>query len=83
MLRCEVLGYYIVENNTTIRKTALAFDMSKSTVHNDLQKKLPKVNRVLYADVQKVLKHNFCVRHIRGGMATKNMYNNMRVLRQK
>lgn len=83
MLRCEVLGCYLVENNTTIRKTALAFNISKSTVHNDLQKKLPKVNKVLYNEVQKVLRHNYCVRHIRGGMATKNMYLNTYGLRKK
>ena len=78
MLRCEALGYYLVENNTTIRKTALAFDVSKSTVHNDLQKKLPLVNRVLYHDVQKVLSNNFRLRHIRGGESTKRMYQKLR-----
>lgn len=78
MLRCEALGYYLVENNTTIRKTALAFDVSKSTVHNDLQKKLPLVNRVLYHDVQKVLSNNFHLRHIRGGESTKRMYQKLR-----
>lgn len=83
MSRCELLGLYLVENKTTIRKTALAFNVSKSTVHNDLQKKLPKVNKVLYADVQKVLNHNYCVRHIRGGMATKNMYLKARNLCKK
>lgn len=83
MLRCEILGHYIVENNTTIRKTAFAFDLSKSTVHNDLQKKLPKVNMGLYDAVTKVLRHNYCVRHIRGGMATKKMYDDARNLGKK
>ena len=78
MLRCESLGYYLVENNTTIRKTAQAYNVSKSTVHNDLQKKLPLVNRVLYHDVQKVLSNNFRLRHIRGGESTKRMYQKLR-----
>lgn len=78
MLRCEALGYYLVENNTTIRKTALAFNLSKSTVHNDLQKKLPMANKVLYGAVEKVLLQNFHMRHIRGGMATKMMYDKIR-----
>ena len=78
MLRCEALGYYLVENNATIRKTALAFDVSKSTVHNDLQKKLPLINRVLYYDVQKVLSNNFRLRHIRGGESTKRMYQKLK-----
>ncbi len=78
MLRCEALGYYLVENNTTIRKTAQAYNVSKSTVHNDLQKKLPLVNRVLYHDVQKVLSNNFRLRHIRGGESTKRMYQKLR-----
>lgn len=78
MLRCEALGYYLVENNATIRKTAQAYNVSKSTVHNDLQKKLPLVNRVLYHDVQKVLSNNFRLRHIRGGESTKRMYQKLR-----
>lgn len=76
MLRCEMLGLYLVQNKSTIRKTARAFDLSKSTVHNDLQKKLPIVNKHLFQEVKVVLENNFRVRHIRGGMATKRMYQN-------
>ena len=33
-------GRYILENNSTIRKTAKAFDVSKSCVHKDIHQKL-------------------------------------------
>lgn len=74
MTRCEMLGLYIVENKTTIRQTAKIFEISKSLVHNDLHKKLPFVNNNLYQVVQKILDENFSVRHIRGGLATKQKY---------
>ena len=74
MTRCEMLGLYVVENNSTIRSTAQFFQISKSTVHNDLHKKLPNINHGLYLLVQKILDENFSMRHIRGGMATKQKY---------
>lgn len=40
--RAEKLGEYIVETKATIRKTASVFSISKSTVHNDVSKKLKK-----------------------------------------
>ena len=76
MTRCEMLGIYIVQNSTTIRQTAEKFGISKSLVHNDLHKKLPYVNPNLYVFVQRILDENFSVRHIRGGLATKQKYLN-------
>ncbi len=72
--RAEEFAYYILNNSTTIRKTALAFGISKSTVHNDLSKKLYKVNYDLYLKVKELLENNFNERHIRGGQATKLKY---------
>lgn len=74
MTRCEKLGLYVVEHNSTVRETAKVFEMSKSSVHNDLHKKLPKINTSLYLLVQKIMDENFSVRHIRGGLATKAKY---------
>lgn len=45
--------------------------MSKSTVHKDLQDRLPQFNRSLYLQVKEVLEVNKAQRHIRGGMATR------------
>ena len=72
--RPELFGQYIVDNDATIRKTALYFDISKSTVHNDLSKKLRIENYELYKKVCVILEHNFRTKHIRGGFATKCKY---------
>ena len=48
--------------------------MSKSTVHKDLQDRLPAFNRTLYLQVKQVLEENKAQRHIRGGMATREKY---------
>lgn len=72
--RAEVLASYIIDNNSTIRKTATVFNLSKSTVHNDVSNKLKYINKGLYIDVQKVLAINFKEKHIRGGASTKKLY---------
>lgn len=76
--RPELFGQYIVDNNTTIRKTAIYFDISKSTVHNDLNKKLRLENYKLYRKVCKILEQNFRTKHIRGGIATKTKYEELK-----
>ncbi len=72
----RVIDYanYIIENNATIRKTAVFFGYSKSTVHNDIQKKLKKINGDLYFKVKIILKNNFLEKHLRGGESTRQKY---------
>ena len=70
---CE-LAVYMIETGATVRNTADKFGISKSTVHKDLQYRLPRCNRVLYLQVRKVLELNKKERHIRGGLATKRKY---------
>ena len=70
---CE-LAVYIIETGATVRAAAKRFGISKSTVHKDLQNRLPRCNPVLYEQVRIVLNHNKSERHIRGGMATKRKY---------
>jgi len=72
--RSEQFGWYIIENKSTIRATANFFNISKSTVHNDISKKLKYENLSLYNQVKKILEINFEERHIRGGKATKEKY---------
>ena len=74
MSRAEIFAHYIVDNNSTIRKTAKHFDISKSTVHNDVSNKLKIYNLELYYLAKKVLDKNFTEKHIRGGESTKNKY---------
>lgn len=74
LTRSENLGMYILENYSTIRKTAKAFGLSKSTVHTDLSKKLKYENYELYLRVQILLKNNFKEKHLRGGESTRIKY---------
>ena len=45
-----------------------------TTVHKDLQERLPAFNRPLYLQVKRVLDENKAERHIRGGIATRKKY---------
>ena len=70
---CE-LAVYIIETGATVRAAARHFGISKSTVHKDLQHRLPQYNKLLYEQARKVLDNNKAQRHIRGGMATRRKY---------
>lgn len=72
--REEIFARYLVDNNATIRQTACYFNISKSTVHNDISKKLSRSNIALFKQAQCVLEHNYAVKHLRGGKATALKY---------
>lgn len=72
--RAVDIAQYIVENNATVRQTAKAFGVSKSTVHKDVTERLTQINPTLASKARKVLDVNKSERHIRGGMATKEKY---------
>lgn len=65
---------YMIENKATVRKAAQVYGLSKSTVHKDLEERLPRLNPELALQVRKVLAHNKAVRHLRGGEATRQKY---------
>lgn len=72
--RAVRLGEYIIEKKTTVRESAKAFGISKSTVHKDLTARLPRLNPGLYKEVRAVLDVNKEERHLRGGEATRLKY---------
>ena len=72
---CE-LAVYMIETGATVRDTAKKFGISKSTVHKELQNRLPRCNQALYLQVRAVLDINKQERHIRGGLATKRKFQN-------
>lgn len=76
--RAVVLAQYIIENNATVRIAAKHFNVSKSTVHKDVKKRLFNINRGMYKRVTEVLNKNKSERHIRGGQATKHKYSEMK-----
>lgn len=70
---CE-LAHYIVNSKDTVRGAAKRFGISKSTVHKDVSERLLKINPSLATEVREILDENKAERHIRGGMATKKKY---------
>lgn len=72
--RAVLFGEYMVSRKATVRATAAAFGVSKSTVHKDLTEQLPMLSPSLYSEVRKILEENKEQRHIRGGLATKHKY---------
>ena len=73
----EIAGY-IAEHGATVRRAAEIFDVSKSTVHSDMVKRLPRIDAVLYEEVKAILDKNKEERHLRGGEMTKQKYRKMR-----
>ncbi len=70
------MGVYLTENNSTVRKTAEKFGISKSTVHKNLVVSLKRIDYNLYKKASMVLQKNKSERHLRGGLATKLKYMN-------
>lgn len=67
--RARTFAEYIITTGATIRETAKHFDSSKSTVHDDVHKFLPKANPCLYKECQEVLDYNKSQATSRGGAA--------------
>ena len=72
--RAQELAVYMIETGATVRTAAKHFGISKSTVHKDLSQRLPQYNKRLYLQVRDILETNKAQRHIRGGMATKRKF---------
>ncbi len=81
--RAVHIANYIIENNATVRQTAKAFGISKSTVHKDVADRLQHINPVLAKEARKVLDVNKSERHLRGGLATKDKYLRERLEREE
>ena len=73
---------FILLNNSTVRETALAFGISKSTVHKDLSVRLFKIDTSLFFRVKEQLNKNLAERHLRGGKATKLKYQKQSLLKE-
>lgn len=74
---------FILSTGETVRGIAKVFGVSKSTVHNDLKFRLIKLDKNRWEGVRKILKNNFKLRHIRGGIATKNKYKKLKKEQEK
>lgn len=76
--RAIQLAQYIIDSKDTVRGAAKKFGISKSTVHKDIANRLLRINRALAEEVRIVLDENKAERHIRGGMATRQKYKDMK-----
>jgi len=65
---------YMITTKETIREIAKKFNVSKSTVHKDLQERLLKLDKNLSEEVKNILQYHIEIRHIRGGESTKKKY---------
>ncbi|MEG0806708.1 MAG: sporulation transcriptional regulator SpoIIID [Lachnospiraceae bacterium] len=75
--RAVEIAEYIIKNNATVRQTAKAFGISKSTVHKDVTERLQRINPALASCTRKILDINKSERHIRGGIATREKYKHL------
>ena len=81
--RSEILGQYLIEHESTVRATASHFGISKSTVHKDVSERLCEINPTLYSQVKIILDKNKSERHLRGGRATKEKYQNLTKIQKR
>ena len=65
---------YIAATGSTVRQTARRLGVSKSTVHKDMETRLPKLSDALAKEVAAVFAKNKAERHLRGGEATRRRY---------
>lgn len=75
--RCLTVAQYMLEHQATVRQAAAVFGLSKSSVHKDMCKRLPKIDVRLGRQVAALLEYNKSVRHLRGGEATRRRYQDL------
>lgn len=73
-LRCLTIAAWMLERKATVRQAAKVFGISKSSVHKDMNERLPQLDRNLSRQVTALMNYNKAVRHLRGGAATKQRY---------
>ena len=69
---------YIAQSGATVRQAARVLGVSKSTVHKDMELRLPQLSGALACEVSAVFARNKAERHLRGGEATKRRYASLR-----
>ena len=65
---------YIIDTKDTIRETAKKFNVSKSTVHKDLQERLIQIDINKYNIIKKIMNEHIEIRHIKGGESTRQLF---------
>lgn len=74
--RVKEEAQFLIETKKTIREVADYFNISKSTIHKDMNERLIVVSPELYKNVRNILNEHLETRHIKGGETTKQKYKN-------
>lgn len=72
------IANYIIDSKDTVRGAAKKYGVSKSTVYNDITYRLENINKALAQSIRNILDENKAERHIRGGLATRKKYQNIK-----
>ena len=65
---------HIIDTKDTIRETAKKFNISKSTVHKDLQERLSQIDIIKYNQIKAIMNEHIETRHIKGGESTRQLF---------
>ena len=65
---------HIINTRDTIRETDKKFNISKSTVHKDLQERLSQIDITKYNIVKEIMNEHIETRHIKGGESTRQLF---------
>jgi len=77
--RVEIISDYILETKKTIRETAKKYNVSKSTVHKDINERLKEIDINKYNKISIIFKKHLETRHILGGQSTKLKYEQLKL----
>ena len=66
----------LIETKLTIREIAKIFNVSKSTVHKDLNERLAEIDKEKYVLIKDIFEEHIKIRHIKGGESTRLKYLN-------
>ena len=72
--RVNDIADHIIKTKDTIRKTAEIFNISKSTVHKDIQERLYIIDINKYQEVKEIMNEHLKTRHILGGESTRQLF---------
>lgn len=68
------IANHIINTKDTIRETANKYNISKSTVHKDIQERLKKIDNIKYQSVKQIMDEHIEIRHIKGGESTRQLF---------
>ena len=68
------IANHIILTKDTIRKTAVIFNFSKSTVHKDIGERLMTLDINKYQEVKKIMLNHLETRHLLGGESTRQLF---------